>query len=98
VITSVTRDDLADGAKRLRDALAAAGRDGSGLRIRGDLGVALGDDRRPDLARTLERAPALAEAGATDVQLPLLAFVRRPEQLADWFAELRERWLAQRGG
>ena len=96
-IMTATREDLADGAKRLADALASAGRDASALRIRGDLGVALGDDRRPDLARTLERTPELAAAGATDVQLPLLAFVRKPEQLDDWFAELRERWAAQAG-
>jgi probable F420-dependent oxidoreductase len=95
-IMTATREDLAEGVKRLREALAAAGRDASALRVRGDLGVALGEDRRPDLARTLERVPALAAAGATDVQLPLLAFVRRPEQLPDWFAELSERWAPLR--
>jgi hypothetical protein len=83
--------------KRLHEALAAAGRDPSRLRVRGDLGVALGDDRRPDLARTLARAPGLAAAGATDVQLPMLAFVRRPEGLADFFAELEERWAQVKG-
>lgn len=97
-IMTATREDLAEGAKRLAGALSAAGRDPSALRIRGDLGVALGDDRRPDLARTLARASALAAAGATDVQLALLAFVRRPEQLEDWFAELAERWAALREG
>ncbi|MBW2536925.1 MAG: hypothetical protein JRI55_35900, partial [Deltaproteobacteria bacterium] len=35
-------------------------------------------------------------AGASDLQLPLLAFVRRPEQLGDWFAELAERWAGVR--
>jgi probable F420-dependent oxidoreductase len=95
-IMTATREDLADGSKRLADALAAAGRDPSALRVRGDLGVALGDDRRPHLARTLARTPELAAAGATDVQLPLLAFVRKPEQLTDWFAELRERWAELR--
>lgn len=97
-IMTATREDLADGAKRLADAMAGAGRDAAALRIRGDLGVALGDDRRPDLARTLHRAYELEAAGATDVQLPLLAFVRRPEQLDDWFAELRERWAGITGG
>jgi len=97
-IMTATLEDLAEGAKRLAEALTAAGRDGSTLRVRGDLGVVLGDERRPDLARTLERAHALEAAGATDVQLPLLAFVRRPEQLGDWFAELRERWAGIRAG
>ncbi|MGH0031454.1 MAG: TIGR03619 family F420-dependent LLM class oxidoreductase [Myxococcota bacterium] len=91
-IMTATREDLAEGVVRLRDALADAGRDASALRVRGDLGVAVGDDGRPDLARTLARAPELAAAGATDVQLPMLAFVRKPERAADFFAELSERW------
>ena len=91
-IMTATRDDLAEGARRLQDALADAGRDAGALRVRGDLGVALNDDRRPDLAATLAGAAELAAAGATDVQLPLLAFVRKPERLPDFFAELGERW------
>jgi hypothetical protein len=61
----------------------------------------MGDDKRPDLARTLERSHDLAAAGATDVQLPLLAFVRKPERLSDFFEALRESWrggLAEREG
>ena len=92
-IMTATRDDLAQGVKQLEDALAKAGREPSRLRVRGALD-AVRTDKRPDLARTLEGAHALAEAGATDVQLPLLAFVRAPEALPDWFAELRERWSA----
>jgi probable F420-dependent oxidoreductase len=91
-IMTATRDDLAEGVKRLRDALAAAGRDPSKLRVRGSLDPVRGDDRRPSLALTLEGAHALAAAGASDVQLPLLAFVRAPEALPDWFAELAEVW------
>jgi probable F420-dependent oxidoreductase len=91
-IMTATRDDLAEGVKRLHDALAAAGRDPSLLRVRGSLDPVRGDDRRPSLARTLEGAQALAAAGATDAQLPLLAFVRAPEALPDWFAELAETW------
>ena len=93
-IMNATRDDLAQGAERLAAALEAAGRDPARLRIRGDLGVVTGDDRRPDLARTLARAHDLAQAGATDVQLAMLAFVRKPERQAEWFEELRERWAA----
>ena len=93
-IMTATRDDLAEGVERLSAAFEAAGRDPATLRVRGDLGVVTGEDRRPDLARTLERTADLAAAGAPDVQLPLLAFVRQPERLPDWFAELRERWAA----
>jgi probable F420-dependent oxidoreductase len=93
-IMTATHEDLAEGVRRLHDALADAGRDPSALRARGDLGVVPGEDRRPDLARTLEGVAKLAAAGATDVQLPLLAFVRKPERLPDFFAELGERWRA----
>jgi len=92
-IMTATRDDLAQGVKVLHDALAKAGREPAKLRVRGALD-AVRTDKRPDLARTLEGAHAFAAAGATDVQLPLLAFVRAPEALPDWFAELRERWSA----
>jgi len=96
-IMTATREDLADGTRRLRDALSAAGRDPARLRVRGSLDVVRGDGGRPDLARTLAGAHALAAAGATDVQLPLLAFVRRPEALPEWFAELAQAWRALSG-
>lgn len=95
-IMTATRADLAEGAIRLRDALAAAGRDPARLKVRGSLEPVRGEKGRPDLARTLEGAGALAEAGATDVQLPLLAFVRRPEQLPEWFSALGDDWRAVR--
>jgi len=53
------------------------------------------DDRsRPHLARTLAGARELAACGATEVQLPLLAFVRTPEHLPAFFDELRAAWGA----
>ncbi len=91
-IMTATRDDLADGARRLADAFDAAGRDAKALKVRGSLALRTGEGGRPDLGATLAGAAELAAAGATDVQLPLLAFVRRPEALGDFFAELRERW------
>jgi len=97
-IMTATRADLADGAKRLADALAKAGRDPRALKVRGSLAVRLGANGRPDLAATLAGVHDLAEAGATDAQLGLLAFVRRPEQQEAFFAELRERWAAVSGG
>lgn len=91
-IMTATRDDLREGARRLGEAFAAAGRDPTGLKVRGALAPRPGAGGRPELGATLAGAAELAEAGATDVQLPLLAFVRRPEQLGDFFAELGERW------
>jgi hypothetical protein len=52
----------------------------------------MGANGRPDLAATLAGAHELAAAGATDVQLGMLAFVRKPEQQEAFFAELAERW------
>jgi probable F420-dependent oxidoreductase len=93
-IMNATREDLADGARRIREAWDAAGRDPQALRVRGTLDVVKGDDGRPHLERTLAGTHALAEAGATDVQLAMLAFVRRPERQDEWFAALREAWSA----
>jgi probable F420-dependent oxidoreductase len=96
-IMTATRAELAEGAARLREALAAAGRSPAELRVRGSLEV-VRRGGRPDLERTLEGARELARAGATDVQLPLLAFVRRPDELPQWFAALARAWTAARGG
>jgi probable F420-dependent oxidoreductase len=91
-IMTATTDDLAEGTARLQDAWSAHGRDPAKLRVRGTLEPERGKGGRPDLRRTLEGSHALVAAGATDVQLPLLAFVRQPEQLTGWFAELAETW------
>jgi probable F420-dependent oxidoreductase len=92
-IMTATRADVADGAKRLADAFAKAGRDPHALKVRGALELR-SVNGRPDLGATLASAHELAAAGATDVQLGLLAFVRRPEQQDAFFAELKERWAA----
>lgn len=94
-IMTATRDDVATGSRRLREVFSERGRDPAALKVRGSLELAFGEDRRPHLARTLEGASALAEAGATDVQLPLLAFVRRPEQLEEFYGSLRELWSSR---
>jgi probable F420-dependent oxidoreductase len=91
-IMTATRADLAEGAKRLADAFASAGRDPKQLKVRGSLETKMGANGRPDLAATLAGAHELAAAGATDVQLGMLAFVRKPEQQEAFFAELAERW------
>jgi probable F420-dependent oxidoreductase len=99
-IMTATREDLAQGAASLRKAFAEAGRDPEALKVRGSLPVRTGADGRPDLAATLDGAADLVRAGATDVQLGLLAFVRRPDQLGDFFGALAEQWtrVAGRGG
>jgi alkanesulfonate monooxygenase SsuD/methylene tetrahydromethanopterin reductase-like flavin-dependent oxidoreductase (luciferase family) len=91
-IMTATADDLAEGRVRIEDAWSAAGRDPARLKVRGSLEVVLGENRRPDLGATLGGAHELARRGATDVQLPMLAFVRTPDALRDWFDELSTRW------
>lgn len=95
-IMGTTPDGLADGVARLREAWADAGRDPAGLRVRGTLPIVRDDARRPLLGPTLESAPDLARRGATEIDLPLQAFVRRPEEIPSFFAELGERWREAR--
>jgi len=65
---------IRSGVARLREAFARAGRDFAGFGVRAHAPLVLGADRRPDLERTLEGLPALAEAGATSVCFALGAF------------------------
>jgi probable F420-dependent oxidoreductase len=71
-------ETMAEGAARLRDALADAGRDPASIGVQGSPGFARDDEGHPDLAATLERVPALVAAGATDVNLNLRLFCADP--------------------
>lgn len=82
------REQAAAGAATLREALTAAGRDPAGFRVRMSLPVVRDDDRRPDLARSLEAVPQLVAAGATDVFVPLAAFARDADAARELFAPL----------
>ncbi len=93
-IMGETLDGLAAGAKRIRDVWSEHGREPAALKVRGDLPVLKGGDGRPDLSRSLAGAHELAEHGASEAHLPLYAFVRKPEALPDFFAELRSAWAA----
>ncbi|HEX4216777.1 MAG TPA: TIGR03619 family F420-dependent LLM class oxidoreductase [Acidimicrobiales bacterium] len=79
--------DPVAGIGRLRDALAAAGRDATGFQVFGSLPVVKGPDRSIDLARTMEGVPALAEAGVTDFRAPV-AVTLEPSARADRLAEM----------
>jgi alkanesulfonate monooxygenase SsuD/methylene tetrahydromethanopterin reductase-like flavin-dependent oxidoreductase (luciferase family) len=75
-IMGATVDDIAAGRQRIRDAWAAAGRDPAALQVQAPLRITMGDDGRPDLARSMESVPQLLAAGATDVNVTLRAFAR----------------------
>lgn len=98
------QDEVADGAKRLREACTAAGRDPATLGVRGAIAPLRGDSssnepnrsnkssklgKRVDLERSLAEAlPALSDAGVTHASLALAAFARRPEDVRPFLEEL----------
>jgi probable F420-dependent oxidoreductase len=65
---------IRSGLALLREAFARAGRDFSRFGVRAHAPIVLGADKRPDLERSLEALPALAEAGANAACFALGAF------------------------
>src|SRR5690349_13847827 len=89
-------EGIAAGAAQLRDAVVAAGRDASTFAVQAPLRIARGDDKRPDLARSIESVPDLVAAGATNVHVPMQAFCRDPAAAPEFFADLVKRFAAAR--
>ena len=75
-IMGATIDDIAAGAKQIGEAWSAAGRDPAGLKVQAPIRIAMDDNGRPDIARSMESIPELVAAGATDVNVTLRAFCR----------------------
>jgi probable F420-dependent oxidoreductase len=86
--------DIADGARRIGEAWAAAGRDPAGLQVQAPLPITRGDDDRPDLARSMASVPDLITAGATDVHVTLRAFNGDPADAPAVLAEIVRRFNA----
>jgi probable F420-dependent oxidoreductase len=63
--------DLPTGIAQMRDGVASAGRDPDELRVVGALPVVRADGGGVDLARTMDRVPALVDVGVTDFQANL---------------------------
>ncbi|HEY1465844.1 MAG TPA: TIGR03619 family F420-dependent LLM class oxidoreductase [Acidimicrobiales bacterium] len=82
----IARDPVT-GIDRLREALAAAGRDASDLQVQGRLPIVKSPDGTVDLARTMEGVPALAEAGITDFRAPV-SIALEPSANADYLSEM----------
>lgn len=91
-IMGETTEGLATGVETLRAEYTAAGRSADELLVRGTLPVARGDDGAPSLAATLDGAGALAEAGATDLNLSLTVFARDIEGASRFFDGIAEHW------
>jgi probable F420-dependent oxidoreductase len=75
-IMGETVEGIAEGARVIGEALSAAGRDPAGFQVQAPLRLAMSDDGRPDMARSMESVPALLAAGASDIHVTLRAFAR----------------------
>jgi probable F420-dependent oxidoreductase len=60
--------DIKNAIPQMQELITAAGGDPTGLQIVGNLPTAKDADGNPDIARTVEAAPGLVEAGVTDVR------------------------------
>jgi probable F420-dependent oxidoreductase len=84
--------DIASGTCRLREALAAAGRDPTAFAVQAPLRYHRGADGRLDIARSMASVPELVAAGATDVHVALQAFCREPADAPAVLTELVRRF------
>jgi probable F420-dependent oxidoreductase len=94
-IMGETVEGIAAGAKTVRDALQAAGRDASTLQVQAPLRIDRGDDGRPDIPRSLASVGELLGAGATDIQVPLRAFCADVADAPAVMGELVRRFRAE---
>jgi probable F420-dependent oxidoreductase len=96
-IMGETVEGIAEGARRIRDAFAAAGRDPLALQVRAPLRIAPDADGRPDLAASMASVPELVDAGATDVIVTLRAFARDAAAAPAAMVRIREQFDAATG-
>jgi probable F420-dependent oxidoreductase len=80
--------EVADGVRRLREALRAAGRDPAELRVRAPAPIVRGVDGGIDLEATLGRLDELRRAGATHAGFALDRFVRDASEIEPFLARL----------
>jgi probable F420-dependent oxidoreductase len=83
---------VADGVALLADAFRAAGRDTDALRVRSELAPVVDARGRPDIRATLDAAPALRDAGVSDVQFPMPYFVTDPARAHDVLERVAAAW------
>ncbi len=91
-IMGETVEGIADGAARIRAAWKENGRDASALQVQAPVRIAMGDNGRPDLARSIASVPELLAAGATDIQITLRAFARELEDAPKVMADAVQRF------
>jgi len=84
-------ETLARGVDTLRTAFVAAGRSADELGIRGAPTPTKGPNGRIDVDATLDGVEPWLEAGATQISLPVAAFVRRADDLSAFFERFAAR-------
>ena len=84
-------DDVRNGVLMLRARFEAAGRDPGELRVRAAAALVRAD-RGFDLAASVAATQEVAEAGATDVIVPMSAFVRETSDVRQWLDDLVGVW------
>ncbi len=92
-IMGATAAEITAGIATLRTALDDAGREPDGLLVRAPLPLVRGEDG-VDLDATLAGARTFAEAGATEVSLPMSVFVRTMDEVEPWIGRLSDAWEA----
>ena len=83
--------EVAEGVARLRAALSSAGRDPA-VKVRAAMPIVRDGRGGPQLEATLAQVRDFADAGATDVVIPVAAFVSRADDLERWFKHLDRAW------
>ena len=79
--------DIASGIAKMREAVAATGRDPSGIEVAGRLQLERGSDGEPQAGPTMAAVPGLIEAGVTDFSIglrPPPGVAAATEYLAPW--------------
>ena len=79
--------DITSGIARMREAVAATGRDPSGIEVAGRLSLQRGSDGEPGAGPTMAAVPGLIEAGVTDFGIglrPPSGVAAAAEYLAPW--------------
>lgn len=79
------RSGIADGVARLRGLYEKHGRPQADLRVRSGARIATDAAGAPDVAATIESAPAMLDLGVTDIDLPFSFFVRHVDGIPAFF-------------
>ncbi len=88
--------DIASGIDKMREAVAATGRDPSGIEVAANVKLARDDRGEPQITPTMAAVPELIAAGATDLRVHLQS-PRGVDQAAEYLAPWVEAFEAAAG-